>query len=240
MSRNLDRYILVDIPGFSMKVIENGEVALQMKTIVGKVKHPTPIFSGMMSIIELNPTWNVPVSIIRNEIVPETKKNPDYISKHRIKIYQDWRSNSREISPDSLDWDTINAQKFPYRLVQDPGAHNSLGRVKFLFPNVHDIYMHDTPTRYLFKRQERAFSHGCIRLEHPVDLAEHLLKDYPNWDRKQIQKKISSGQRTSITLNNPIPVYITYFLVKIDDSGFPSFRKDFYDYNRPLEKEMNR
>ena len=240
MPRNLSRYILVDIPDFSMRVVENGETALQMKTVVGKAKNPTPIFSGSMSIIELNPNWNVPVSIIRNEIVPATKKDPSYISRHRIKIYQNWNSKSQEVSPDSLDWDTISAHKFPYRLVQDPGAHNSLGRIKFLFPNIHDVYMHDTPSRYLFKRKERAFSHGCIRLEHPVDLAEYLLKDNLSWDRQQIQKKINTGRRASIALSNPIPVYISYFTVGIDGSGYPSFRKDLYDQDRILEKEMNR
>ena len=240
MPRNLDRYILVDIPDFSMKVVENGETVLQMKTIVGKTKNPTPIFSGNLSIVELNPTWNIPVSIIRNEIVPETKKDPSYITRQRIKIYRDWRSKSPEILPDSLDWDTIDAQKFPYRLVQDSGPSNSLGRVKFLFPNIHDIYMHDTPSRYLFKRKDRAFSHGCIRLEHPVNLAEYLLKEGHKWNREQIQKKINTGQTTKITLDNPIPVYITYFLVGIDDSGYPSFRKDFYEYNVLLEKAMNR
>ena len=240
MPRDLDRYILVDIPDFSMKVIEDGKTALQMKTVVGKTKHPTPTFSGRMSTIELNPHWNVPVSIIRNEIVPETKRDPSYIARHRIKIYQDWRHKSQEILPEDIEWDKINAQKFSYRLVQDPGAHNSLGRVKFLFPNVHDIYMHDTPSRSLFKRKERAFSHGCIRLEHPVDLAEHLLKDDHHWNRKQIQKMIGTGKHTRIALKNPIPVYITYFLVEVDDSGYPYFRKDFYEYNRLLEKEMNR
>ncbi|MDR2861631.1 MAG: L,D-transpeptidase family protein [Syntrophobacterales bacterium] len=240
MPRNLDRYILVDIPDFSMRVIEDGKEVLRMKTIVGKVKNPTPIFSGRMTIIELNPTWNVPVSIIRKEIVPLTKKDPSYISRQRIKIYQDWRSNAKEISPDSIDWENVNPEKFSYRLVQDPGGHNSLGRVKFLFPNVHDIYMHDTPTRSLFKRTERAFSHGCVRLEHPVDLAEHLLKGNNNWDRQQIQKRIRSGQRTTIILRDPIPVYMTYFLVEIDDSGHPYFRKDLYGYNRPLEKEKKR
>jgi murein L,D-transpeptidase YcbB/YkuD len=241
MPRDLDRYILVDIPDFSMKVIENGETAMQMKTIVGTVKNPTPIFSGRLSFIEINPNWNVPISIIRNEIIPETKKDPSYIARHRIKIYENWRSNAQEISPDSLDWETINPQKFPYRLVQDPGSHNSLGRIKFFFPNVHDVYMHDTPSRYLFKRKERALSHGCIRLEHPINLAEHLLKNDDKWDRKRIQKQISTNKGARIALSDPIPVYITYFLVRIDgDSGYPFFRKDFYSYNRPLEKEMKR
>jgi len=238
MPRDETRYIVANIPDFSMRVVEDGQTVIQMKTIVGRIKNPTPLFSERMSIVELNPTWNIPVSIIRTDIVPETKKDPSYMSRKKIRIYH-WNSSSTEISPDSIDWDTVNPQKFPYRLVQDSGAHNSLGRIKFLFPNAHEVYMHDTPSRSLFNRKERTFSAGCIRLERPFDLAGYLFKDDPKWDQKEIQKVINTGKRTRINLENPLPVYITYFTVGIDDSGNVSFRRDIYDHDRSLEKEMN-
>jgi len=239
MPRNSDRFILVNIPAFSMKVVEKGKVVLKMKTIVGKQENPTPSFGNRMTHIEINPTWNVPTSIVRKEIIPKVKRNPGYLSSEQIRIYQDWRPGSKEISPGSLDWKKIDPRSFPYHLVQDPGPKNPLGRIKFLFPNSHDVYMHDTPSRHLFNRQGRTFSHGCIRLEKPIDLAEYLLRNDTGWKKAQIMKKINSGQRLLIALRNPIPVHLVYFTVWSDETGLVYFRDDLYEYDRYLGKAMN-
>ncbi|HOO42027.1 MAG TPA: L,D-transpeptidase family protein, partial [Syntrophales bacterium] len=178
-------------------------------------------------------------SIVRKEIIPKVKRNPGYLSSEQIRIYQDWRPGSKEISPGSLDWKKIDPRSFPYHLIQDPGPKNPLGRIKFLFPNSHDVYMHDTPSRHLFNRQGRTFSHGCIRLEKPIDLAEYLLRNDTGWKKAQIMKKINSGQRLLIALRNPIPVHLVYFTVWSDETGLVYFRDDLYEYDRYLGKAMN-
>ena len=239
MPRNSNRYIMVNIPAFSMKVVEKGKVVLKMKTIVGRQENPTPSFGDRMTHIEINPVWHVPTSIVRKEIIPKVKRNPGYLSSEGIRIYRDWRPDAKEISPASLDWKTIDPRNFPYHLVQDPGPLNPLGRIKFLFPNSHDVYMHDTPSRHLFNRQGRTFSHGCIRLEKPIDLAEYLLRNDTGWKKAQIMKKINSGQRLLIALRNPIPVHIVYFTVWSDETGLVYFRDDLYEYDRYLGKAMN-
>jgi len=239
MPRNSNRFILVNIPAFSMKVVEKGKVVLKMKTIVGKQENPTPSFGDRMTHIEINPTWNVPTSIVRKEIVPKVKRNPNYLSSQRIRIYRDWRPGAKEISPASIDWKTIDPRNFPYHLIQDPGPQNPLGRIKFLFPNSHDVYMHDTPSRHLFNREGRTFSHGCIRLEKPIDLAEYLLRNDTGWKKGQIMKKINSRQRLVIALRNPIPVHLVYFTVWSDEAGLVYFRDDLYEYDRFLGKAMN-
>ncbi len=239
MPRKSDRYILVNIPAFSMKVVEKEKVVLKMKTIVGKQENPTPSFGEKLTHIEINPTWNVPTSIVRKEIIPKVKRNPNYLSSEKIRIYRDWRPDAKEISPASLDWKTIDPRNFPYRLVQDPGPKNPLGRIKFLFPNSHDVYMHDTPSRHLFSREGRTFSHGCIRLEKPIDLAEYLLRNDVGFKKAQIMKKINSGKRLVIALRNPIPVHLVYFTVWSDETGFVYFRDDLYEYDRYLGKAMN-
>lgn len=238
MPRNMDRYIFVNIPSFEMKVAENGLVVLKMRTIVGKEENPTPSFADRLTQIEINPVWNVPRSIIEKEIIPKVKRDPTYLSREGIRIYRDWRSGAPEIPPTEIDWEEVTPKKFPYRLIQDPGPLNPLGQIKFLFPNNFDVYMHDTPSRYLFSRQGRTFSHGCIRLEKPLDLAEYLLRGEKGWTRKQIQTKIDSKERFVITLRNPIPVHIVYLTVWTGGDGLTYFRDDLYEYDRLLDTAM--
>ena len=239
MPRDLDRYIFVNIPSFEMKVAENGLVVLKMRTIVGKEENPTPSFADRLTQIEINPVWNIPRSIIEKEIIPKVKKDPTYLSREGIRIYRDWRPGAPEIPPTEIDWEEVTPKKFFYRLIQDPGPLNPLGQIKFLFPNNFDVYMHDTPSRYLFAREGRTFSHGCIRLEKPLDLAEYLLKGEKGWNRKQIQKKIESKQRMVITLRDPIPVHIVYLTVWTGGDGLAYFRDDLYDYDRLLDTAMH-
>jgi len=240
MPRNMDRYIFVNIPSFEMKVAEKGFVVLKMRTIVGMEDNPTPSFADRLNQIEINPFWNIPQSIVEKEIVPKVKRDPSYLTRQGIRIYRDWRPNSPEISPKTINWKEVTPKKFSYRLVQDPGPLNPLGRIKFLFPNNFNVYMHDTPTRHLFGRQGRTFSHGCIRLEKPIDLAEYLLKNEPGWSKKQILKKIGTGERQVITLRNPIPVHIVYLTVWTGPDGLTYFRDDLYEYDHLLDTAMHK
>jgi len=240
MPRNMDRYIFVNIPSFEMKVAEKGFVVLKMRTIVGMEDNPTPSFADRLNQIEINPFWNIPQSIVEKEIVPKVKRDPSYLTRQGIRIYRDWRPNAPEISPAAINWKEVAPKKFPYRLVQDPGPMNPLGRIKFLFPNNFNVYMHDTPKRHLFDRQGRTFSHGCIRLEKPIDLAEYLLKNEPGWSKKQILKKIGTGERHVITLRNPIPVHIVYLTVWTGPDGLTYFRDDLYEYDHLLDTAMHK
>ncbi len=238
MPRTLDRHILVNIPSFELKVLERDQAVLKMRTIVGKEANPTPSFTERLSQIEINPLWNVPRSIVEKEIIPKVKTDPSYLTLQGLRIYRDWRPDAPEIPPTEIDWEKMTPKKFPYRLVQDAGPLNPLGRIKFLFPNKHDVYMHDTPSRHLFQRKGRTFSHGCIRIEKPVELAEYLLKGETGWGRKQIHEEIRSGQRHVIFLREKIPVHIVYFTVWTGEGGLVYFRDDLYEYDRQLDTAM--
>jgi murein L,D-transpeptidase YcbB/YkuD len=240
MPRNMDRYIFINIPAFELKVAEKGFIVLKMKTIVGMEDNPTPSFADRLTQIEINPFWNVPQSIVEKEIIPKVKRDPTYLTKEGIRIYRDWRPDAQEIPASEIDWNEVVPKKFVYRLIQDPGPQNPLGQIKFLFPNNFNVYMHDTPSRYLFSRQGRTFSHGCIRLEKPIDLAEYLLKNEPGWSRKQILKKIESGERYVITLRNPIPVHIVYLTVWTAADGLTYFRDDLYEYDHLLHTALHK
>ena len=240
MPRDMDRYIFVNIPAFEMIVAENGFVVLKMRTIVGMEEKPTPSFADRLTQIEINPFWNIPRSIIEKEIIPKVKRDPTYLTRQGIRIYRDWRPDSPEIAPTDIDWAQMVPSKFPYRLVQDPGIQNPLGQIKFLFPNNFNVYMHDTPSRYLFGRQGRTFSHGCIRLEKPIDLAVYLLKKEQGWGRKQILQKIASGEHYVITLRNSIPVHIVYLTVWTGADGLSYFRDDLYENDRLLDMAMHK
>ncbi|NLN59550.1 MAG: L,D-transpeptidase family protein [Deltaproteobacteria bacterium] len=240
MPRDMNRYIFVNIPAFELKVAERGFVVLKMRTIVGTEDKPTPSFRGHLNQIELNPFWNIPRSITEKEIIPIVKRDPSYLTRQGIRIYRDWRPNAQEVPPQTINWKEVTPKKFPYRLVQDPGPLNPLGRIKFLFPNHFNVYMHDTPSRHLFGREGRTFSHGCIRLEKPVELARYLLKNELGWDGNQILKKIGTGEHQVITLRSPIPVHIVYFTVWTGPDGLAYFRDDLYEYDHLLDTAMHK
>ena len=211
------RRILVNIAGFQMSAIDDEAVEITMPVIVGKVFHKTPVFSHTMTYIEFNPFWNIPKSIARNEMVPKMRENPSYLREQRIRIFDGWGENAPEIAPASINWQTIGMGINRYRLRQDSGSGNALGTVKFMFPNSRNIYMHDTPSHSLFKRTQRSFSHGCIRISQPQDLALHLLSnDDQGWSKERIKEIIATNKRTVISLKNPIPVHILYRTVAVD------------------------
>ena len=223
-----DPYVLVNMAAFQLDVVEAGKSVLEMRVVVGERDKETPAFSDEITYIEVNPYWNVPKSIALKEKLPQLRHNPYALVGQNIRVLS---PGGGEINPGSIDWSAIGAN-FPYRLRQDPGPRNALGRIKFMFPNVYDVYMHDTPSRSLFKRQVRAFSHGCIRVEKPMELAEYLLRG--SWSRERIQRTIDGGKNHAIYLDRPVPVHLVYLTAWVDPNGQVQFRDDLYNRDARL------
>jgi murein L,D-transpeptidase YcbB/YkuD len=223
-----DRYVFVNIADFHLEVVEDGREVMTMKIIVGKRDWRSCVLSAKMSYLELNPYWKVPDSIATKEILPKIKKNPEYLARRNIKMLRNWNDQGEGIDPKTVDWSRIGTNKFPYRLRQEPGPGNALGRIKFIFPNECEIYLHDTPTRHLFGRQRRDFSHGCIRIEKPIELATYLLRDKPTWTSKKILAEIRKGKRQVVMLSNLFDVHIFYGTAWLDRGGTLQFRNDIY------------
>jgi L,D-transpeptidase YcbB len=218
------RYIIVNIADFSLQLIENGQAIMAMKIIAGKTNSKTNVLSREITYLELNPFWGIPDSIATKEMLPKIKKTPEYFVARKIRVF----GGSKEIDPREMDWSPVKAHNLKYRFRQDPGPGNPLGRIKFMFPNEFDIYLHDTPNRNLFKRERRAFSHGCIRIEKPIDLAVYLLRNKESWTREKIEKEIRSGKHQVVMLPEPIHVHIFYGTAWVDPDGSLQFRDDLY------------
>jgi murein L,D-transpeptidase YcbB/YkuD len=239
--RNLGRrYILVNIADFSLDVVEARQRVLSMKVVVGKPYWHTPVFSAEMTYLVMNPDWNVPKSIAVRDILPKIKKDPDYLSKKNFTVLSGWEDNPRKINPEMIDWSVQKSNNFPYRLRQEPGIKNPLGRVKFMFPNKFNVYLHDTPHKGLFERTVRSFSHGCIRLSKPIDLAEYLLQDDENWSRDKILAAFEKGEKKAVRLPEPINVHLLYLTAWLDDDGNLQFREDIYGRDRRLDSALSK
>jgi len=222
------RHVLVNIAGFQMQVVENGEPVMDMRIVTGRPFRQTPVFSGEISYLVFNPYWHVPHTLAVEDKLPEIQSDRGYLARQNIKVFRGW-SDPRPVDPATIDWAGLSAERFPYRLRQDPGPLNALGRVKFMFPNPHSVYLHDTPTRGLFSRAERSFSSGCIRLEQPMKLAEYLLADQPAWTSERIQSVLAdaSSERTVI-LKEKMPVHLLYQTAWVENEQV-QFRNDVYD-----------
>ncbi|CAK8722141.1 MAG: Murein L,D-transpeptidase YcbB/YkuD [Candidatus Electronema aureum] len=233
------RRLLVNIAGFSLTGMNDEQTELFMPVIVGEFNHKTPVFSEAMTYMEINPYWTVPPSIARKEIVGKMQKDPRYLSKQRIRIFTGWHESAAEISPAAINWHTIGAGITRYRLRQEPGKGNALGTIKFIFPNNKSIYMHDTPGQALFKQVKRSFSHGCIRVSRPLDLATYILQhDGQEMSEKQLKKRIASGKQIAIILKNPIPVHILYLTALVAEDGTAHFYDDVYGNDALLAEAL--
>ncbi|MEN8261902.1 MAG: L,D-transpeptidase family protein [Nitrospirota bacterium] len=234
-SRNLGhRYIMVNIAAFKLDVIENGATIMSMDVIVGKPFWHTPVLSETMSYIVLNPSWNIPDSIALEEVLPQVKEDPDYLNKRNIKIMSNWSHNATEVNPQTVRWFDITEDDFNYKLIQEPGSSNPLGNIKFIFPNKYNVYLHDTSGKGLFSRNVRSFSHGCIRIEKPLDLAEYLLSDNPVWSRKKILKSIETSKTQFVHLSKPMRIHLLYLTSWVDEQGTLQFRNDIYGRDEKL------
>lgn len=232
--------ILVNIPDFTLTGMNDEQTEITMPVIVGQVDNKTPVFSHAMSYIEINPYWNVPPSIARKEIVGKMQKDPSYLQKEHIRIFAGWDGNAPEIHPAGIDWHAIGGGISRYRLRQDPGPANALGTIKFVFPNSNNIYLHDTPGHSLFNRAKRSFSHGCIRVSRPLELALRILQnDGQDISKEALQKQIASGKQRVFVLKRPLPVHIMYRTALVDPAdGTAHFCDDIYGHDALLAEAM--
>lgn len=225
-----EKYILVNIAGFNLSAFDADAEAFSFPVIVGKFKHQTPVFSDRISSIEINPYWNIPDKIARDEELPDLRKDPQSLVRRRIRLFQGWSEDAPEIDSTAIDWHAVSpAMMNRYRLRQDPGPWNALGRIKFVFPNTYSVYLHDTPAHGLFARHMRDFSHGCIRVSDPVRLAAFLLAaEDKGWTPEKIKSAIDAQKRVVIRLAEPVPVHITYQTAWFDKDGIVCFNNDIY------------
>jgi L,D-transpeptidase YcbB len=216
-----DRYIIVNIPEYRLEVWEKGRLALAMRVVVGKKDTPTPIFSDQMTYLVFAPYWNVPDDIVQNETLPSVMRDPAFLERTHMEVVD---TNGNIVDPVSVDLSNPAA----YRFRQRPGTSNSLGLVKFMFPNTFNVYLHDTPADSLFARAIRSFSHGCVRLEQPEALAQYVLTDQPSWTPDKIQAAMHGDEETTVKLKRPIPVYLGYWTARVSSDGVLQFRNDVY------------
>jgi murein L,D-transpeptidase YcbB/YkuD len=222
------RHIRVNIAGFDVRVFDQGEQIWITRAIVGRTYRRTPVFTGSMTYMVLNPSWELPNSIAVRDKLPLIKRDISVLNDQKIAVLQGWGANERVIDPATVNWNELSSARFPYRLRQRPGPQNALGQVKFMFPNRFNVYLHDTPTRGLFARARRDFSSGCIRTENPLELAELLLKGQEGWSRERIDSILASGRETTVTLSRPVPVHILYWTAVVED-GRVHFHDDIYE-----------
>lgn len=218
-------YVIVDIAGFQVFLVQDGEFVWEARAQVGKPYRDTPVFRDSIRYLEFNPTWTVPPTILREDILPKLKRDPGYLARRNMQVLNFSR---QPVDASTIDWQTVSADHIPYLLRQGPGPDNALGRVKFMFPNAHAIYIHDTPSKSLFASSERAFSSGCIRVERPFELAELVLDDPERWDQQGIQQVLDSLRTQRVNLKQPLPVLILYWTAEADAQGRVHFRKDVY------------
>ncbi|MCW2286047.1 murein L,D-transpeptidase YcbB/YkuD [Rhodoblastus acidophilus] len=224
-----DKYVVVNLPSTAVDAVENGHVAHRYVAIVGGPDHHSPQISAKIVAVNLNPTWTVPESIIKNEIIPKMRSQPNYLSRARIRILN---NKGQEINPGSINWNSEQAKN--YTLRQDSGAGNSLGLIRIAMPNPDAVYMHDTPSRNLFANDYRFLSHGCVRVQGVYDLAAWLLRETPApnggvWTGQLIQDRIKTGAREDVKLTAPVPVIWVYMTGWASADGTVHFRDDVYN-----------
>ena len=212
--------IIVNIPEFRLHVLENGSKVFDMDVVVGKEGHSTVEFTGTLNQIVFCPYWNIPPKIVTHEILPAIEKNKHYLEENQM---EDMGDKDGDGIPD---------------IRQLPGDKNSLGKIKFLFPNRYDIYLHDTPAKELFNRARRAFSHGCIRLADARKMATYLLRNEPGWDSTKIDEAINANQQQVVKLKNTAEVFITYYTAWVDDNGLLNFRPDVYGHDESMMNKL--
>ncbi len=231
-----EKYVLVNIASFDLKAFEGEKIVLDIPVIVGEDQHQTPVFSGRIKYIDVNPFWNIPTSIAQNEELPALRKNSNYLVNRHVRLFSSWRADASELDSTVINWHTITeGQIAGYRLRQDPGPWNALGKIKFIFPNAYSVYMHDTPAHNLFGRTKRNFSHGCIRVSDGLSLALFLLRNQPvDFPVEKFEETYNQEMRKVITLSTPVPVHITYLTTWVDKNGTMYFNRDIYDRDAKL------
>ena len=221
-----EEYIVVNVPEYMLRIYDKKKEVYKMRVVLGSEFNATPIFADTLKYIVFSPTWNVPKSILEEEFLPKLKADPSHYSSEFT-----FFKNGEEIDPTEEDWHAKDINMAVYQAVQRPGPSNSLGNIKFIMPNNFNIYLHDTPADRLFNRAERAFSHGCVRLEKPLELAEHLLRDQKHWNKKSLASLMQLDEPKHVNLSKNYPVHIVYRTAWVDEEGLVNFRKDIYGHD---------
>jgi len=228
-------YVLMNIPEMKVRVFENGKKNIEFRTIVGKTNMQTPVFASNLKYIMVNPQWNVPDSIARKSYIPILKRNPTWLASKGMELHKSYDLKSPKVNPRSVDWSKYPKSGkgyIPYKIIQKPSNHNSLGRVKFMFPNRFSVYMHDTQSKNLFNSGVRAYSHGCIRLQKPTLLLDHITKNYTRETVEVVHKRYNSRKSYTLSLNKDLPVYTSYFTIYVDTDGKLRKFNDIYGFDK--------
>ena len=228
------RFVMVNIPAAQIQAAEGGRVALNHTAVVGKIDRQTPILSSKIHEIILNPYWNAPVSIVRKDIIPVMRTNPNYLRDNNIRLIA---PDGQEVDPMTVDWSTDEATRYRFR--QDPGKINAMASVKINFPNQHAVYMHDTPQQQVFRDQERFHSSGCVRVQNVRDLVTWILRDTSGWDRRTIETTIQTEMDKRIPVADPVPVHFVYISSWSSGDGVVHFRDDIYGMDGVQELQMS-
>ncbi len=223
-----ERYLYINVAGMELSLVEHGQTTFFNKVIVGRKDRPTPLLQSAIRRIDFNPTWVVPAKIARIDELNRMRADPTFFRTHNIRVYDGWGAGAREIDPDTIDWTQYGPNNMPFALRQDPGPENALGPVKFDFANDYAVYLHGTPVQSLFGLAARSLSSGCVRTEHPVDLAAYLLRNDHNWQRSRIDDVVHKATTISAPLAEPLPIMLTYQTAWVDADGIAQFRPDIY------------
>lgn len=246
LSRKLGkRYLMVNMPGYELAAVEDGQLLFTMPVIVGTPERPTPVVKGGVYSVVFNPYWTVPPTIIFEDLIPRQRRDSGYLKSKGIRVFS-YNANGREVDPAGIDWARVDKNYFPYLLRQDPGPANPLGRIKFLFSNEFQVYLHDTPKRHYFNETRRHFSSGCIRVAEPVKLASYVLGMGNGWSPEHIERVIAAGETRNVELSRSLTVYLLYWTTWVGEGSAVYFRKDIYEQdpltsfcglgNTPMEK----
>jgi murein L,D-transpeptidase YcbB/YkuD len=232
------RYVFVNTGDYSMVFVDGGQKVFESLVIVGTPKNPTPEIQTVMHGFLTNPHWTVPQSISGEEYLPMLRRDPYALQSSGFKIFSSWSSDDSEIDPGTVDWSSVNPKAFPYRIRQEPGAGNALGYIFFPFQNNYGIYMHDTATRWLFTEGSRNFSHGCIRLQNPLDFVQKVFGNRPGFNKAKVQQVINEGQQAHYGFPEAVTLYVTYRTVTVGTDGTPVFRDDVYGRDKRVIAAM--
>lgn len=227
--------VVVNVAGYEVFAARNGTPFWRRRAVVGTQARETPIFKGSMTYLDLNPTWTVPPTILREDLLPKVRRDPGYLASQNMTVLD---RNGRVVDPASVNWQAVGSRP-PFTFRQGPGPKNALGRIKFMFPNPHSIFLHDTPARGLFAQTERNFSSGCIRVEDPLSLAEIVLGEPGRWNRESLEAAIATGRTRTLRLPKPWPVLIMYWTAELDGEGAVRFLPDRYRRDADLLRALN-
>jgi L,D-transpeptidase YcbB len=233
-----DHYVLVNIPEYRLRVMSSGESVFDTRVIVGTVTRQTPSFSHEIQYIEVNPYWNVPRSIAGKDLLPELRSDPLALHRRGIQVLHSSGGRTYEIDPRTVDWNAYTGANMPFRFRQVPGEINALGRIKFMFPNQHAVYLHDTPSRSLFSRSVRMFSSGCVRVEDPTAFSDALFALEDDLDGPRVERLIAAGQTRAVNLKHRVPVHLVYFTTWVDEAGETQLRSDIYGHDETLKRAL--